>query len=108
MYEDTGVKVQKEKKYDVFSEIEKQYHSRSANKCENKREVNKDNRSENSAKLLGVCISPSLNCRDEFEYVKQKMKVSIKKLIEAAIELNRVFLYFIINILKNVFLDVKQ
>ena len=32
-----------------------------------------------SVKTLGVHISPSLNWRDEFEYVKQKMMVSVKK-----------------------------
>ena len=32
----------------------------------------------NSVKTLGICVRPSLRCNDEFEYMKQKMKDSIK------------------------------
>ena len=40
-----------------------------------------------SMKKLGVCISPSLSWR-EFKYVKQKMKVSVKKLTRADMNLH--------------------
>ena len=57
----------------------------------------------NSVKTLSVCISPSLSWKDEFEYVKQKMKSSIKKFMTVDMKLHQVYLYFNTYILTNVF-----
>ena len=56
-----------------------------------------------SVKTLGVHISPSLSWKDEFEYVKQKMKSSIKKFMTVDMKLHQVYLYFNTYILTNVF-----
>jgi hypothetical protein len=60
-----------------------------------------------SVKTLGVHVSPSLSWKDEFEYVKQKMKSSIKKFMTVDMKLHQVYLYFNTYMLTNVFLDVE-
>ena len=56
-----------------------------------------------SVKTLGVHVSPSLSWNDEFEYVKEKMKSSIKKFMTVEMKLHQVYLYFNTYMLTNVF-----
>ena len=55
-----------------------------------------------SVKTLGVHISPSLSWKDEFEYVKQKMKSSIKKIMTVDMKLHQVCSCFNAHMLTNV------
>ena len=56
-----------------------------------------------SVETLGTHISPSLNYRDEFEHVKQKMEVYMKKIMRTDMNMHQVCLYFNTRMLTNVF-----
>ena len=57
----------------------------------------------NSVKILGVYIIPLLSWKDEFEHVKHKMKLSIKRLMKSCMKMNQVCLYFNTHVLTNLF-----
>ena len=57
----------------------------------------------NSAKPLGVCMSPILSWKDGFECAKQKMKDSIKRVMKEDTKLLQVCLCFSMHALTNMF-----
>ena len=56
-----------------------------------------------SIKTIGVCANPSLNWNDEFEHVKKKMTVSIKKLMRTEMKTHQAHVHFNMCMLTNVF-----
>ena len=78
MYEDTRGKVQNEKNYDAELEMENNNIVEVLINVKINEEKIKTIEVKNNLKTLKVCVSPNLTWRDEFEYVKQKIKVSIK------------------------------
>ena len=56
-----------------------------------------------STKTLGVFMSPALDWKDEFSYVKRKMETSITKLMNTELAIYQVYMYFNVYMLTNVF-----
>ena len=56
-----------------------------------------------SVKTLGVHINPRLNWNDEFEYVRKKMIVTIRKLMRTEMKTYQAHMYYNVYMLTNVF-----
>ena len=56
-----------------------------------------------SIKTLGIFINSSLNWNDEYEYVRNKLIISSKKIIRIEIRMHQVLMHFNVFMLKNVF-----
>ena len=56
-----------------------------------------------SVKTLGVHINTRLNWNDEFDYVKNKMTVKIKKVMRKEMKMHQAHMCFDVHVLTNFF-----
>ena len=61
---------------------------------------------EESVKTLGACTNPRLNWNDEHEHIKNKLIISIKKIIRSKSRLNQAHIHFNMHMLTNVYVLV--
>ena len=59
-----------------------------------------------SVKMLGVCINPRLDWNDEFECVKNKLSVTIKKVLRTEMKKYQAHVCLHVHMVTNVFLGV--
>ena len=68
-----------------------------------KEEVIKQIKVHDSVKTLGVCVNPQLNWNVQFEYVKNKMQNTVRKLMRTEMRVHQVHMRFNTYMLTDVF-----
>ena len=108
MYEVTGGKMHKNKVSMCFWKQKKQKIKNEPMNIKLKNELIKQTQVNESFKTLGVYVNPSLNWNDEFECVKNKMKVTIRNLMRTDMEINQAHVCFNMRMLTNMFFGLSQ
>ena len=68
-----------------------------------KEEVIKQIMVDKSVKTLGVCLNPMIEWKDQYEHVKKKIQITIRKLMRTDVKVHQECMHFKMCMLTNVF-----